>query len=156
MKIHLETLALFLLTPFAVTQTRPPNFIVILNDDLGYGDIQPFGGSIPTPHLNRMAHDGLVATDYYAPANICTPSRAGLLTGRYPVRTGLCYEVILNGDDRVLPTSERTIPDDCEDCSDPDCTDLNCGGGVKASQKAKELALLKSFATSLKYITARS
>jgi len=109
--LFLALLAIATLPVFCLAQTRPPNFIVILNDDMGYGDIQPLGGSIPTPNLNRMAQQGLVATDYYAPANICTPSRAGLLTGRYPVRTGLGYEVILNGDDRVLPTSERTIPE---------------------------------------------
>ncbi len=62
--------------------TRPPNFLVILCDDLGYSDVGPLGGSIPTPALDRMAAGGLVATDYYAPANICTPSRAGLLTGQ--------------------------------------------------------------------------
>jgi arylsulfatase A len=90
---------------------RPPNFILILNDDLGYGDIQPLGGSIPTPNINRMAQQGLIATDYYAAANLCTPSRAGLLTGRYPIRTGLAYEVIMPGDERVLSPSERTIPD---------------------------------------------
>ncbi|TAK59359.1 MAG: sulfatase, partial [Dehalococcoidia bacterium] len=90
--------------------TRPPNFIVILCDDLGYSDIGPLGGSIPTPALDSMAAEGLVATDYYAPANICTPSRAGLLTGRYPVRTGLGFEVILQGDDRrCLPLGEKTI-----------------------------------------------
>jgi arylsulfatase A-like enzyme len=88
---------------------RPPNFILILCDDLGYSDIEPYGGSIPTPALNRMAREGLTATDYYCPANICTPSRAGILTGRYPVRTGLGYEVILPGDDRALPLSEQTI-----------------------------------------------
>lgn len=92
-------------------QFRPPNFIVVLCDDLGYSDIGPLGGRIPTPALDRMAAEGLVGTDYYAPANICTPSRAGLLTGRYPVRTGLGYEVILQGDDRCLPLSEKTIAD---------------------------------------------
>jgi len=97
--------------PLSAQQTRPPNFIVIYTDDLGYGDIQPNGGSIPTPNLNRMAQQGLVATDYYAPANLCTPSRAGLLTGRYAIRSGLAYQVIMSGDERVLPTSERTIPD---------------------------------------------
>ena len=56
-----------------------------------------------------MAGEGLVATDYYAPANICTPSRAGILTGRYPVRTGLGYEVIFPAEDRCLPLTERTI-----------------------------------------------
>ena len=90
---------------------RPPNFIVIFTDDLGYGDIQPYGGSIPTPNLNRMAQQGLIATDYYAAANLCTPSRAGLLTGRYAIRSGIAYQVIMSGDERGLPTSERTIPD---------------------------------------------
>ena len=90
---------------------RKPNFIVILCDDLGYGDIEPTGGrTIPTPALNRMAREGTVLTDYYAPANICTPSRAGLLTGRYPIRTGLGWGVILLADDRVLPLGETTIP----------------------------------------------
>ncbi len=89
---------------------RPPNFIVILCDDLGYGDTGLYGhGLIPTPNLLRMAREGTVLTDYYAPANICTPSRAGLLTGRYPVRTGLGYEVIMQNDDRGLPLSEVTI-----------------------------------------------
>ena len=89
---------------------RPPNFIVILCDDLGYGDTGIYGaGLIPTPNLLRMAREGTVLTDYYAPANICTPSRAGLLTGRYPVRTGLGYEVIMQNDDRGLPLSEVTI-----------------------------------------------
>lgn len=69
---------------------RKPNFIVILCDDLGYGDIEPTGGKhIPTPNINRLAQEGMLLTDYYAPQNICTPSRAGLLTGRYPIRTGL-------------------------------------------------------------------
>ncbi|RYF02724.1 MAG: sulfatase, partial [Oxalobacteraceae bacterium] len=93
----------------AQSATRKPNFIVILCDDLGYGDVQPFGGRVPTPEIARMAAEGLRCTDYYAPANICTPSRAGILTGRYPVRTGLGYEVILAGDDRGLPLSEVTI-----------------------------------------------
>lgn len=86
-----------------------PNFVVILCDDLGYGDIEPYGRAIPTPAIKRMANEGLVATDYYTPGNICTPSRAGLLTGRYAVRTGLAYEVILSDDDRALPLSEQTI-----------------------------------------------
>jgi arylsulfatase A-like enzyme len=88
---------------------RQPNFVVVLCDDLGYGDVEPYGGWIPTPAINRMAEEGLVATDYYAPANICTPSRAGLLTGRYPVRTGLGHEVIFPGEDRKLPLTEPTI-----------------------------------------------
>ncbi|HSV04723.1 MAG TPA: sulfatase [Phenylobacterium sp.] len=88
---------------------RPPNFVVVLCDDLGWGDIGVCGGRIPTPTIDRMAAEGVLLTDYYAPANICSPSRAGLLTGRYPVRTGLGFEVIMQQDDRGLPLSEPTI-----------------------------------------------
>jgi len=96
--------------PVQAAAKRPPNFIVILCDDLGYGDVSVYGPSvIKTPHMERMAREGMVLTDYYAPANLCTPSRAGLLTGRYPIRTGLGYEVIMQQDDRGLPLSEVTI-----------------------------------------------
>jgi arylsulfatase A len=89
---------------------RPPNFIVVLCDDLGYGDVSIYGpGGIATPNVEAMARGGVVLSDYYAPANLCSPSRAGLLTGRYPVRTGLGYEVIMQQDDRGLPLSEVTI-----------------------------------------------
>jgi len=89
---------------------RPPNFIVVLCDDLGYGDIGAFGAKrVRTPNIDRMAREGTVLTDYYAAANLCTPSRAGLLTGRYPIRTGLAYEVIMQTDTRGLPQSEVTI-----------------------------------------------
>lgn len=88
---------------------RPPNFVVVLCDDLGWGDIGVCGGRIPTPTIDRMAAEGVLLSDYYAPANICSPSRAGLLTGRYPVRTGLGFEVIMQQDDRGLPLSEPTI-----------------------------------------------
>lgn len=65
-----------------------PNIIVILTDDLGYGDISPFADTaISTPNLDKMAAEGAKLTSFYASAPICTPSRAGLLTGRYPVRT---------------------------------------------------------------------
>jgi arylsulfatase A-like enzyme len=56
-----------------------------------------------------MVREGTVLTDFYAAANLCTPSRAGLLTGRYPIRTGLGYEVILANDSRGLPQTEVTI-----------------------------------------------
>jgi len=96
--------------PLAAQKNRKPNFIVILCDDLGFGDIEPFGNKfLKTPNLTRMAREGIALTDYYAPANICTPSRAGLLTGRYPIRTGLGWNVILADDHRGLPLSEVTI-----------------------------------------------
>lgn len=89
--------------------SRRPNFIVIYCDDLGYGDIGATGGrDIPTPHLDRMAREGLTLTDYYAPANVCTPSRAGLLTGRYAIRSGMS-KVLNANDKRILPKSEITV-----------------------------------------------
>ena len=77
--------------PLAVrAEVPPPNVVIILCDDLGYGDLGSYGATdITTPHLDRLAADGLRFTDFYVPAPVCTPSRAGLLTGRHPVRVGL-------------------------------------------------------------------
>ena len=97
-------------TPPLVSSTRKPNIIVILADDLGYGDLGAFGnGVIRTPNLDRMAAEGAKLTTFYASANVCTPSRAGLLTGRYPIRTGLARDVIRQTDTHGLPLSEITI-----------------------------------------------
>ena len=90
--------------------SRRPNFIVILCDDLGYGDVGAYGGrAIATPHLDRMAREGTLLTDYYAPASVCTPSRAGLLTGRYPIRTGLATGVLYPGAPGGLKADEVTL-----------------------------------------------
>jgi uncharacterized sulfatase len=89
---------------------RRPNIIVILADDLGYTDLGSYGAkAIRTPNLDRLARGGARLTDFYAAANICTPSRAGLLTGRYPVRTGLGHEVIQAWDTNGLPLAEVTL-----------------------------------------------
>ncbi len=94
----------------AAPARRPPNIVVVLADDLGYGDLGIQGSNlIATPNLDRLARQGVRMTDFYASANICTPSRAGLQTGRYPIRTGLAYEVIRASDTNGLPLSEVTI-----------------------------------------------
>lgn len=67
------------------------NVIIIFADDLGYGDLGCYGSpTIRTPYLDRMAAEGLRFTDFYVAAEVCTPSRAALLTGRYPIRNGMC------------------------------------------------------------------
>ncbi len=72
-----------------VVSLSKPNIIVIFADDLGYGDLGCYGADYPTPALDQMAAEGFRATDLFSAANVCTPSRAALLTGRYPSRAGL-------------------------------------------------------------------
>ena len=67
-----------------------PNIVVILCDDLGYGDLQCYGHpTIQTPHLDALAAGGIRFTDFYSAAPVCSPSRVGLLTGRSPNRAGV-------------------------------------------------------------------
>ncbi len=89
--------------------TRPPNFIILFADDLGYSDLACFGHpTIRTPNLDRMAAEGVRLTSFYCAAPVCTPSRAGLLTGRYPVRAGQPNN--LGPDSKGgLPLSEITL-----------------------------------------------
>src|SRR5687768_2205661 len=63
-----------------------PNIIVVLADDFGYGDVSAFGGVVPTPHLDRMAREGTRFTQFYVASPICSPSRAGIITGQFPGR----------------------------------------------------------------------
>ncbi len=102
-----------LLVCFARSEERLPNFVVIFCDDLGYGDLSCFGNpTIITPHLDRMAEEGQKWTQFYVASPVCTPSRAGLLTGRYPIRNGMtsAVRVVLFPDSAGgLPASEITI-----------------------------------------------
>lgn len=93
-------------TAFAAEQ--PPNIVVLFADDLGYGDLGCFGNpTIRTPELDRMAAEGMKLTQFYSAAPVCTPSRAALMTGRLPVRSGMC-----SNKRRVLfPNSAGGIPE---------------------------------------------
>ncbi|XP_037094329.1 steryl-sulfatase-like [Pollicipes pollicipes] len=100
----------------AAAENRP-NFLVLLVDDLGYGDIGPFGNtSIPTPNIDRLAAEGAVLKQSLVAAAMCTPSRAALLTGRLPIRYGLApqedeWEIILLAASRLgLLPNETTLP----------------------------------------------
>lgn len=64
-----------------------PNIVMIFTDDQGWNDVGCFGSEIPTPHIDSLARDGMKLTQFYAASSICTPSRFGLLTGRYPTRS---------------------------------------------------------------------
>lgn len=92
-----------------VSLAKPTNFLVILCDDLGYGDLGCYGHpQIRTPHLDRLASEGLRFTDFYAAAPVCSPSRAGLLTGRIPNRMGI-YDWIPQNSPMHLKSSEITM-----------------------------------------------
>ncbi|MEM1196011.1 MAG: sulfatase-like hydrolase/transferase [Pseudomonadota bacterium] len=89
--------------------TKRPNIVLILADDLGYGDLSSYGHwSIETPHLDRLAEQGVRLTSYYAASPLCSPSRASLLTGRMPYRTGV-KSWIPSGEDVQLNPDEKTL-----------------------------------------------
>ena len=90
---------LLLLLLSAISATARPNLIVIMADDMGYGDASCYGGSIPTPHLDRMAAQGMRFTDFHSSGHVCSPTRAGLLTGRYQQRAGI--PGVINADPKI-------------------------------------------------------
>jgi arylsulfatase A-like enzyme len=85
----------------------PPNFLVIMVDDLGYGDLGCYGGRARTPHIDRLAREGLRATDFHSNGAVCSPTRAAFLTGRYQQRSGILTALGENA--RGLPQTERTV-----------------------------------------------
>lgn len=94
----------------AANQDEPTNFVVILADDMGYGDLGAYGSSlIKTPNLDKLAAEGVRLDSFYASANVCTASRGGLLTGRYPIRLNLVKDVARPSNDIGIDASEITI-----------------------------------------------
>ena len=92
--------------------TLRPNVVIIFCDDLGYGDLACYGHpTIRTPNLDRMAREGQRWTSFYVGASVCTPSRAALLTGRLPIRNGMCgnRRVLFPDSAGGLPAEEWTI-----------------------------------------------
>lgn len=88
---------------------RPPNIVFILLDDLGYNDISTFGGgvasgAVPTPNIDRLASQGAIFSQAYSGTGTCAPSRAMLMTGRYPTRTGFEYTPTPDGMTRAIAT----------------------------------------------------
>lgn len=95
------------------TSSSKTNFIIIFTDDLGYGDLSSFGHpTLKTPHLDQMAMEGQRWTNFYVGASVCTPSRAALLTGRLPLRSGMSNDttrVLFPNSKNGLPASEITL-----------------------------------------------
>lgn len=87
---------------------RPPNIVLIYADDLGYGDLGSYGSPLKTPHLDRVAAEGMRFTHFYSANPVCSPSRAALLTGRYPTRVGV-PRVLFPRDSTGLNDGEVTI-----------------------------------------------
>jgi arylsulfatase A-like enzyme len=89
---------------------RPPNIVHFLADDVGYDDIGCYGAKgMATPNLDRMARAGMRFTDFYAPASVCTPSRASILTGRYSCRIKPLQNILYPGARGITPDREITI-----------------------------------------------
>jgi len=89
---------------------RPPNFVFLLADDLGYADLGCYGSDkIATPHLDRMAAEGIRFNDFYTGEPVCTPTRAALMTGCYPKRVGLHQHVLFPTSKTGLNPSEITV-----------------------------------------------
>ncbi len=112
MKDILSGLLLFCLS-FLIIQKgysgeKPPNIIIVFTDDMGYGDLSCYGNKITlTPNIDRLAKEGIRFTDFYAGASLCTPSRAGLLTGTYPVRNNMA--VNFRGECVCFPVDEMGL-----------------------------------------------
>ena len=93
MRWSLAALSLVLAAPLSAIAAAPPNIIIIFTDDMGYGDLGCYGHpTIRTPNIDRMAAEGMKFTSFYSAAEVCTPSRAALLTGRLPIRSGMCSD----------------------------------------------------------------
>lgn len=108
------TLSFVTATSTTALAAEKPNIIVILADDLGNADLGYRGSKIKTPNLDKLALGGVRLESYYG-QQLCTPARAALLTGRYPMRHGLQSFVIFPGHKYGLPTDERTLPQALKD-----------------------------------------
>jgi arylsulfatase A-like enzyme len=85
----LSSAAAAMLPKAALGSEKPLNIVLVFCDDLGYGDIAVYGGANPTPNLTKFATEGMRFTNLDSANPVCSPSRASLLTGRYPTRVGV-------------------------------------------------------------------
>jgi arylsulfatase A-like enzyme len=96
--------------PAQAAGDKKPNILLVVADDLGYGDLGCYGcRDIRTPNIDRLAAQGVRLTDFYASAPVCSPTRASLLTGRYPQRAGFDWVIRYHEKDRGLPAAETSV-----------------------------------------------
>ncbi len=88
---------------------RPPNVVLVMADDLGYADLQCYGGRIATPRIDRLATEGMRFTDAHTTSSVCTPTRYGLLTGRYNWRSKLTRGVLGGLSPRLIEPDRLTV-----------------------------------------------
>jgi arylsulfatase len=106
-RTFLQTLAA---APLLRAADRPPNIVLIYADDMGYGDLHVYGSELSTPNLDKLAGEGIRFTNWTSANPVCSPSRASLLTGRYPTRVGV-PRVLFPTDKEGLNRDERTLGD---------------------------------------------
>lgn len=108
---HIVAMAVLALDPCAATATERPNIVFILADDMGYGDPQCYNpaSQIPTPHIDRLAAEGIRFTDAHSPSSVCSPTRYALLTGRYAWRTSLQKGVLVSFSPPLISPDRLTV-----------------------------------------------
>lgn len=101
-----------LLFAFCSCEKHLPNIVLIVADDLGYGDVKGFNqkyGAIDTPNIDKLIKNGMLFSDAHSTSSVCSPSRYSLLTGHYNWRTRLQQGVLHGLSDVLIPTTRRTI-----------------------------------------------
>src|SRR5947207_8994819 len=98
MRLSAVALLSLLVPSLAAAETKQPNIVIILSDDMGFSDLGCYGGEIRTPNLDKLASNGLRFTQFYNTARCC-PTRASLLTGLYPHQTGIGHMMEDKGGD---------------------------------------------------------
>ncbi|HVV46549.1 MAG TPA: sulfatase, partial [Bryobacteraceae bacterium] len=109
-RAFLQTLASTPLFAMQRGDSAPPNVVLIYADDMGYGDLHVYGSNLSTPNIDKLAAEGVRFTNWTSADPVCSPSRAGLLTGRYPTRVGV-PRVLFPKDKEGLNLDEQTLAD---------------------------------------------
>ena len=107
-RLLLQLLLCLACLPWPASAAGKPNILILYADDLGYADLATMGNrEIDTPHIDRLASQGMAFTDAHSGGAVCTPTRYGIMTGRYAWRTRLQQGVLDGGNDEPLIAADR-------------------------------------------------